>query len=63
LFVVIVFHGVFIFSFLLMVRPRLPKIQVQELQSYDWPGNVRDILRPLFVLQKLLGVSLQISYF
>src|SRR2546428_11095736 len=24
-------------------RPRLPKIQVQELQSYDWPGNVREL--------------------
>ena len=24
-------------------RPRLTKIQAQELQAYDWPGNVREL--------------------
>ena len=24
-------------------RPRLTKIQAQELQNYDWPGNVREL--------------------
>lgn len=41
-------------------RPRLTKLHVQELQSYDWPGNVREmqnVIERAVILAK--GGSLQ----